>query len=62
MTNDDAKALVVKFEGKEYKWWQGAWTTISNLTINTSLSQKISVYCIKEGIVDKSFFNKKENT
>lgn len=48
--------IKMNFEKKDYFWHNKKWTTGNNLTINTSLAQKLNEYAVKNGFLSKQDF------
>lgn len=52
------KKIVIKYENIEYHWHDRNWTTSGNITINTSLAQKLMGLSIKMGLLTPEDFKK----
>ena len=53
-------AVVVKYQNTDYYWHDRQWTTKNNVTICTSLTQKLMLHAIQLGILKPEDFNSKE--
>lgn len=50
------KKTLVRFDNRDYYWHNKCWITAKNLTISTSLQQKLMEYAIKNGILTEKDF------
>ena len=56
------KTITMKFEGVEYIWHNNKWTSKSNLTLGTALTQKLSEVAVKSGLLSRDDFNAPKST
>ena len=52
MDKNDGKKVTVKLANIEYLWYNKCWSTLhNNLTVSTSLAQKLTEYAIKNNLL-----------
>lgn len=59
MSNNPKK--LIRFDNKDYIWHKGNWTTLNNMTVNTSLAQKLMEYSLRKGLLSREDFVSEES-
>lgn len=49
------KKIELRFEGLDYLWHNGYWSR-NNITVSTSMTQKLTIIALKSGIMSKEDF------
>jgi hypothetical protein len=58
----DSDQIIIVYENKKYIWRKGNWSVLNtNLIISTALSQRLTEYSIKAGILSREDLIKKND-